>query len=346
MSASQRRIASIDALRGLAVLAVFAYHGVLDADLQASPWLSGVYGGPFSHFFPHHLGKLGVQLFFVISGFCIHDAMRAWCLAHPGATAGEQWRSYARRRFLRIYPIYAATLVLVFLAVHRAPFSLEGTLTLLVHASLLQTLLPGHVNQVNPSLWSLAVEVQLYALYPLLWMGMHRPGARQARQVAVLAGAAVGCLAWAIWVPKLTYDWTMLHLPWRWGFEWLLGVAVAELSARGKRAGSGATAACGVMALLLLAPSRNLALFVALPPIVFAFLVSWASARQADAIVARALAALGRISYPFYLIHQPLIALLDGAWLALAASIACAWGLEVAARRFERGSSGPAMRPA
>jgi len=128
----------VDALRGLAVLAVFAYHALLVADLGASAWLSALYGGRFSWFFPHQLGRLGVQLFFVVSGCCIHSAMRAWAQAHPGAPAAVQWRCYALRRFWRLGPLYAATLVLTFLALHPAPATPAGATDLLVHAALLQ----------------------------------------------------------------------------------------------------------------------------------------------------------------------------------------------------------------
>jgi len=344
----------VDALRGLAVLAVFAYHALLVADLGASAWLSALYGGRFSWFFPHQLGRLGVQLFFVVSGCCIHSAMRAWAQAHPGAPAAVQWRCYALRRFWRLGPLYAATLVLTFLALHPAPATPAGATDLLVHAALLQTLVPVHINRINPSLWSLAVEVQLYALYPLVWLVLQRlrgPRASPAGRTAVLLSMALACLAWAVLAPLLTRDDLLLHLPWRWGFEWLLGVLVAECAARGRHAGGRLTLACGLAAVLVLAPLRVPALVAALPPVCLALLLSWTLARERRVAAAPALptvaacavracrtglAALGRVSYAFYLVHQPLLSLPLPAWAVLPLAVATAWLLERWARRLQR----------
>ena len=98
----------VDQLRGLAALAVVACHLSVSAYLRAPnldggpwPWLRMILG----------FGYLGVPLFFVISGFCIH-------LPYARALAGDRedaalpdWRRFFARRFWRLYPPYLGALV-------------------------------------------------------------------------------------------------------------------------------------------------------------------------------------------------------------------------------------------
>src|SRR5205823_14160044 len=88
------RLTAVDALRGLAALAVLAIH---------VPHVRPPQGGRKQLLFlPAEYGTQGVTLFLVISGFCIHlGAARA--LAR-GAGARCDWAAFWRRRFRRLYP--------------------------------------------------------------------------------------------------------------------------------------------------------------------------------------------------------------------------------------------------
>src|SRR5262245_22612175 len=103
ISNSSSRLQSIDIWRGLAALAVVAIHMRHDAP-------GGFREHPFFAFwFLSEYGYLGVSLFVVISGFCIH---RTSALAK--AISGSQklnWVQFWKRRFWRLYPTYIAAIV-------------------------------------------------------------------------------------------------------------------------------------------------------------------------------------------------------------------------------------------
>jgi len=302
----ERRVAGVDALRGVGFLSVFAFHSVLAFNIGGNGWLGDVYSNPFAYFVPNHLGTFGVTLFFVISGFCIHRSTVAWRARNPQATAGTMWRAYGARRMRRVYPLYLVTLVAFWVAAPRATVA-----DLLLHAGLVQTLVPGHLNTINPSFWSLAVEAQLYALYPLLWAAIERFGARWA------LGAAAGLsLAWSIGAPALFHDAWWVSLPWRWGFPWVLGAAVAAAGDRLVAPRSLQLVVAGLIAVVLLAPSRSAMLYALVPALFFAALLAWSVSSERPLEAKRPLRWIGGVSYALYLIHQPL---LDWAANALAA---------------------------
>src|ERR1700730_9917341 len=105
--AMKRHVAFLDSLRGLAILLVFTFHSLGAAfSRDTLPW-----GGWFQNFtgprsflalFPATLGWVGVAIFFVVSGFCIHLSF----------SRQPRWASFFWRRFFRIYPPYLAALLL------------------------------------------------------------------------------------------------------------------------------------------------------------------------------------------------------------------------------------------
>lgn len=112
---------------------------------------------------PFAFGYLGVAIFFVISGFCIQ-------LSYARSThAGFQ--AFYIRRFFRIYPPYL--IALLFYAVAFPPTRL-GFAKLWDWAQLGSHLLLVHnfdarsFYGINAAFWSIAVEAQLYLLFPML----------------------------------------------------------------------------------------------------------------------------------------------------------------------------------
>jgi peptidoglycan/LPS O-acetylase OafA/YrhL len=154
------RLTSIDALRGAAAIGVVLYH------TNATPGVDRalLWGDALDDLM--FLGKYGVWLFFVISGFCIH---LQWARARvvPGARAlefGEFWR----RRIRRLYPPYLVTLAF-YIAIRFASgsLSLDGLSAwqIFLHLFMLQNLDPRAISAMNNIYWTLAVEEQLYMLY-------------------------------------------------------------------------------------------------------------------------------------------------------------------------------------
>ncbi len=116
---------------------------------------------------PFQLGWVGVQLFFVLSGFLITGILL------ETRRAENYWSSFYARRALRIFPVYYLLLACTFLVAPRlfhlsaatlAEHRYQGYYWLYV-ANL--TLLGGGGVDVLGHCWSLSVEEQFYLLWPL-----------------------------------------------------------------------------------------------------------------------------------------------------------------------------------
>jgi len=146
MEVGQKYFPQIDSLRFIAVFMVLLSH-----------WLP-VY---WIEFF--QLGKLGVELFFVISGFLI---TRILFQLKENRPPQNKYLVFYARRFLRIFPIYYFVLFITFIfgsAIVRESFFWNAAFLTnfytLYHGSW-----PGPISHF----WSLAVEEQFYLIWPLL----------------------------------------------------------------------------------------------------------------------------------------------------------------------------------
>lgn len=141
----------LDAVRGVAILGVLLYHGLYwGLDLSQFPRyeqvvLTGMW-----------LGRLGVNLFFVLSGFLITG------LLIDARNKATYYSRFYIRRALRILPAYSLT-ILILLASRTAPLKFI-VLSILYLSNL--TPLFG-VAIAYPVLWSLAVEEHFYFLWPV-----------------------------------------------------------------------------------------------------------------------------------------------------------------------------------
>jgi peptidoglycan/LPS O-acetylase OafA/YrhL len=170
------RIAVIDGLRLLAAVMVVAYHYVAYDRGAAKPWGDeAVRTFPEIHL-PASYGWLGVELFFVISGFVI--CMSAW-----GRTPGAFFRS----RVTRLFPAYWAAVAITFTVVNLWPTvrSPAGVSAALVNLTMLQQ--PLGVRPVDPVYWTLWAEARFYLLFAIVvWRGL------------TYRRAMIFCFAWLI----------------------------------------------------------------------------------------------------------------------------------------------------
>ncbi len=155
------RIAVLDGLRLIAALMVVGYHYVA-YDRGTSPWGADA-GATFPGLqLPASYGWLGVDLFFVISGFVI-------CLSAWGRTPGAFFRS----RAIRLFPAYWAAVLLTFAVVSlwpvvRGPVGLSDAL---LNLTMLQE--PLGVRSVDPVYWTLWAEARFYLLFAVVvWRGL------------------------------------------------------------------------------------------------------------------------------------------------------------------------------
>ena len=190
MSQAAARSQVYDAARGIGVIVVMAYHavGFLVADRQPDEpldlewWVFGI-------------GTLGVDMFFVLSGFLLVGSWRAVRRSRPSLWAAA--REYTRRRARRILPAYWVSLaVLVPLAAPSLMPSADGLKRLALLGSVQQYVdrqLPGEVNRVY---WSLTTEVHFYVLLPILAYLLFRFRAR-----VLLPLCLAVTISWRLWTP-------------------------------------------------------------------------------------------------------------------------------------------------
>jgi peptidoglycan/LPS O-acetylase OafA/YrhL len=196
---NEGRLQSIDALRGVAALGVVLYHAITQ----------GVAGVPNNLFrWPVKLvqlissfGYIGVFLFFVISGFCIH---LQWAKSRAAQqTPSIQFGPFWRRRIRRLYPPYLMAFALFMLM---AALTTGLNLThffvydVVMHLLMLHNLDPYTCYSINGVFWTLAIEEQLYLAYFLLLFLRTRLG--WGPTLVVCAAARVGWFLFshAAWV--------------------------------------------------------------------------------------------------------------------------------------------------
>jgi peptidoglycan/LPS O-acetylase OafA/YrhL len=301
-------LSQIDPLRGLAILGVVLFHS-LGAAYHADqlPWqgnwrtTAGQSTG-FLLLYPIMFGGAGVILFFVISGFLIHYSITS--------RGGLDLRDFARKRFWRIYPPYAAA-VLLFAGLAAAGIlgAPSGAASVVAHLALIHNVRNDWVFQINPSFWSLATECQLYAIYPALWWVRRRFGSG-----AMLAVSAAVSLTIRV-AADLRYEheppFFIACNPLTLWFEWTLGAYLCDQYLDGRRIFTRPKLTIGTLGFLIIAAGlyRPAAWYGSpLCAVLFAVLIESAVwSRPAPTRIAAALARLGLCSYSVYLLHQPLM---------------------------------------
>lgn len=274
MSSAAARLPVVDALRGFAALAVCWYHFTHgSAGFLPEGWLkaSGAQGW------------LGVEVFFVISGFIIPHALRR---------SSYQTADYGRfivKRIIRLDPPYLASIVILLLLGYvcsalpgfRGPPFAPTLTQVALHLGYLNAL--AGQPWLNPAFWTLAIELQYYLLVGLLFPVI----AHRAATVRTLAFAALACLAVLLPAEQHLFHWLFLFMLGMAAFQLRAGILgrgmfllwVALLGGGAWLVNGGLIAATGAATALLLGLS---------------------SSKEHPA-----LAFLGQISYSLYLLHVP-----------------------------------------
>jgi peptidoglycan/LPS O-acetylase OafA/YrhL len=294
-------------LRALAVVLVLLYHAQV-------PGISG--------------GYVGVDVFFVLSGFLITGIL----LRERAATGRISLTNFYARRARRILPA-SALVLLVTVAVSAivlpplrmadiaqdaaaAGFYVSNIRFGIQATDYLQSQLPPSPLQ---HYWSLGVEEQFYVFWPAIVLLVTRGGAALGRRVGLAALLISGVsFAASLWLTSANGPWAFFSLPtraWELGIGAMLAVAGTRLALVPVRVavvmgwvGLSAIALSGV----LLNPGTPFPGTAALLPTVGAGLVIAGGVRQSAFAAGRLLGMaapryIGRISYSLYLWHWPLI---------------------------------------
>ncbi|MFF1530380.1 acyltransferase family protein [Cellulomonas sp. NPDC058312] len=306
LTTTSTRVKGVDALRGLAAIAVFICHiggywGFLDLPGKVPQLVAA--------------GAHGVDVFIVISGFCLALPLAG----HRRALRVPQF--YGRRAWRILPPYYVALALAAVLALLPATWHLTvarqaSFSDVLLHLMTGQAWVPGEVGTINGSLWSVALEVQLYALLPLLVLAWRRWGI-----VPVLVGAVALDLAWrftgALGGPApLGSD---LVVPARLD-QFVAGMACAVAIRAGLAWSTRRSLITFALATLVALSTSTLNLGVVTG-------ITWAAAGASAVLLlagpightlgGTALELFGARSFSFYLLHQPVLLVLAPAVAAL-----------------------------
>lgn len=309
----------IEGLRAVAILTVLAHHAGL----------------------PLHGGYIGVDVFFVISGYLITGLL----VKELWSTGRISWLRFVGRRIRRLLPaavlVIAVTAAVSFVVVpglRRRDIGIDlmaaaGYVVNWVFASREVDYL---ASDTKPSpvqhFWSLAVEEQFYVVWPLLLillaLVVRRPGRRA---VLVALGALVAAsFAWSVWYSHTDVRpafFTTTTRVWELGIGALLAVALAGRArpevARRWAAPLGWAALAALLAVAVLLPGGIdwPSFWALLPTVPTAILlwVGWQGAANGPVRVlgSRPMVWVGGLSYSIYLWHWPVIILGEwtGDWL-------------------------------
>lgn len=295
---------AVDLMRGLLAVMVLASHVIessrlIITDASVPPWLEAVFEN----------GGFWVNGFFVLSGFCIHQA-----ILNLRRTGGNFGMSYFLARVTRLYPLY-----LVALALGIMVSGWPGIRPFLSHLLMLQGI-TGVMPVIKPA-WSLTYEAAYYVAWPLVLAGccwrpgrafgvslvgtlllagalfvawkrffggdVHSPALPMAlitTQFPLWLGGALLAQSWEAWAPRAR--------PWLLPVSvfWIIGAYVAHVWLLAHHVPVSVLVLLGWLVLpgwlgLVLGSTRWQCL-LALKPV-----SGW----------------LGMLSYPLYILHQPLL---------------------------------------
>ncbi len=349
----------LDSLRFFAFLLVFGFHKGLPAlgatirDTFAMtidlPWLlvtgSGGIGGPIGRSFDYALlqnGWIGVNVFFVLSGFIITRLL----IQEENRTDRIDWKAFWIRRILRIWPLYYVIFAIGFLGVPGLREYIPGVGLGSPHAPWFALFL-GNWSMVYRGpiesdilsvLWSVCVEEQFYVIIPI---AMALLGTRSR-----LAFCAAG-MAFAVWRRSelatadvkqyvMTYD-SLAQMD-----SILAGVTLAILAERPRIRAAAEWATRNVIAWVILPltiwlmTTSHLGHTVPVrrvwdPVVIWALAAMWVmtaaigTPRWSRFLKWPGFVFLGKISYGLYMWHEVVLAIMGAGASALVAVILIAW---------------------
>lgn len=307
--AAPRRTDSIDAVRGIAILAVITVH---TAYKLPPPWQW------LRNFMQS--GQYGVQLFFLASAITLYNSL-ATRASEPRATL-----RFLIRRFFRIAPLYYPATLFYFAYMNGMGAKISPVVPvanlLFVHA-----LFPSTINVEPPGGWSVGIEMLFYLLLPLVFRTVKRLGTAVWFLVACL-GLAIG----ANWVSsrsefhgRLPELYLQYYLP---NQLYVFAMGICAYFVVKDRLGPGDVRAVGsawkiamfasMIAIVLLGSFRKPGLLcdVLIALAMAGFVASLAQWRPRW-IVNRAICFIGKRSFGIYLIHFVVLHLCFGVFTSL-----------------------------
>ena len=291
MNASHNRIESLDGLRGLAILLVVGFHAFARwPDLV--PYHDNYAGLPLFAY-----GWLGVNLFFLISGYVILMTLRK-C-----SGLGE----FVKRRWLRLFPAMLICSLIIFAMAPLFPDRPAG-------APVVLSLLPG-LTFVAPPFWEMVLHMQVPPLEKSFWSlylevifyftfgtAYYVAGERLALAGLVAVSVIAAACTW-IHIPLLGGVMLRLQLE---NFAWFAAGCVAFRFDQDRSRMN--LIMLGLTSLLCFTTFGQKEMDPALYNFALILILIFIASREVSVITriacSRILVFIGFISYPFYLLHE------------------------------------------
>lgn len=312
----------VDGLRCIAILCVLLYH-INGYAVAKTP-------------FPHDTtaetdrlcrifaeGHVGVQLFFVISGFIL---ALPFARQHIAGGRPVRVRDYLLRRLIRLEPPYLIAL------------SIMTALAVLVHGERLRDLLPhflasavyghyflyGRGSDILPVAWSLEIEAQFYLLAPLLAAVFRLPTPSLRRAAILLAIVTAGSLQSLADYPAHSpmHGWTILSAAhWFLAGFFLADCQVSGELEPGRRQAAWDAVGCAAWIAVFFVVQQRICLHVLGPLLtLLAYAAAFKGSHTRRLLSHPAVYIVGGMCYTIYLYHGVLIAMLGRATIGLHAS--------------------------
>jgi peptidoglycan/LPS O-acetylase OafA/YrhL len=314
-----KRVAELDGIRGIAIAAILMVHSseFLVVGIKQKPAYNALFRVMAT-------GWLGVDIFFVLSGFLITTILL------EDRDRADFWSRFYLRRGLRILPAFAVVFASTLAAIRFLAPEIHLTTAIILPALFFTenwTVLNNTEMPMLPHLWSLAVEEQFYLAWPQV---VRRVSAAAVLKISI--GLAVACEALRIVLAlEHTGAWIIYSItPTRidglalgsgLAAAWMLPTAQAWLAKHWRRIAviAGIVLAAAFVALhRSLLPDHVPSQILGIPAtaLLTAMLIFGTVSSTLPAVLRRVLANpiltyLGRRSYALYLIHLPI---LFGAW--------------------------------
>ena len=327
---ASQRLGILDDFRGVGVMIIFLGHCLVSLpsylqDAFDRPWQFAwsAFAGQvdpqkviaFVTFFPFHLAWAALPTFFVVSGFCIR---LTFCPPNREASRADLITYYIRR-FFRIYPPYIVALLFFALIFpwSRIPLNkLTYWGQFVTHLFFCHNVSELSVCAINSSYWTLAIEVQLYALFPLLFFYVRRNS--YARALVWLACIELALRIVASLCCELQGTFTSVYLranPFYYCFSWAVGAALADAYMSGKplpfsKVHWGIWAGIGLLTSQYPTHSFSWPFFALATANYLSRHLSRESVEEKKTFLARYIRRTGLYSYSIYLVHTPILLML------------------------------------
>jgi len=308
-------IPALDGIRGLAILSVVIHHMTIIGNGPAA-----IDRFVYSVF---HVGWIGVDLFFVLSGFLITGIL------YDAKGEDGYFRNFYARRTLRIFPLYYAVVFFSLVILPHIPNSKTARFARIEGSEIwywtyLSNYSIAYVNEFRHGIldvsWSLAIEEQFYLVWPAVVLLLDRKTLMKVCGVLMIVA-----LGTRLYLAQGNVFWIRCYVLTPCRMDALAAGAFVALAARGPRGARALIrpasilapiAAIGIIAMKIIWPADCESMIwerysYTISAVGFASFLLLAITRPANSPVSRVLgrgilATLGKYSYAMYLFHLPL----------------------------------------